>query len=248
MTRLQRNPAFDTTHFLSDYWQQKPIVIRDFFTNFVDPVQPEVLAGLALEEGVESRLVSCQGDRDYSLRQGPFEDTDFLQLPERDWTLLVQAVDQLLPDVADLKLGFDFLPSWRIDDVMVSHAAPGGGVGPHLDQYDVFLLHGTGRRRWRLCGPGTEASLEETDSGLRLLKEFEIEQEFILECGDALYIPPGYGHWGIAEQAGLCYSIGFRAASQAELLEAFSDLLIDQQSEFDRYRGHQITVTFRHST
>ncbi len=209
--------------------------MRDFFIDFEDPLEAEELAGLALEETVESRLITVAAEQNYSLRHGPFQDADFLRLPENNWTLLVQAVDQLVPAVAAIKLAFSFLPAWRIDDIMVSHAVPGGGVGPHLDQYDVFLIQGAGKRRWKLGGKGTEDSLESTDSGLKLLRDFKTEQELILECGDVLYIPPGFSHWGVAETAGLCYSVGFRAPSQADLVESFSDLLIDQQSAFNRF-------------
>ncbi len=236
MTGLQRNPDFDVADFLANYWQKKPLVIRDFFSNFSDPLSAEELAGLALEDGIESRLVKVNTDQDYSLRHGPFTEADFLELPESHWTLLVQAVDQVMPEVATIRLAFDFLPSWRVDDVMISAAVPGGGVGPHLDQYDVFLLQGAGSRLWKLSGPGKKDALEITEGGLKLLKEFETDQELTLNCGDVLYIPPGYGHWGTALEPGLCYSIGFRAPSYAEMIEAMSDLAIDQQDDFQRYQ------------
>ena len=136
--------------FMRDYWQKKPLLIRQAIPDFESPLSPDELAGLALEEEIESRLVIEHGEQPWELRRGPFAEDAFADLPERDWTLLVQAVDQFIPEVAELLEQFRFLPSWRIDDVMISFAAPGGGVGPHFDNYDVFLLQGHGQRRWRL--------------------------------------------------------------------------------------------------
>ena len=231
---------FCADDFLRNYWQQKPILIKNYFSNFQDPLEAEELAGLALEESIESRLVLNTPEHPYQLSHGPFNEETFLALPESHWTLLVQAVDQVVPEVDALKAAFSFLPSWRMDDVMVSCATPGGGVGPHFDQYDVFLLQGSGRRRWKIGGKCHKDTPLKTDSGLKLLTEFEVEQEFILESGDALYIPPGIAHWGTGEDSGLCYSFGFRAPSHAELLEAFSDELMDRTGEFDRYRDSQL--------
>lgn len=247
MSAPQRNPGFDTVAFLESNWQQKPTLIKNFCGEFDEPLDAQELAGLALEAGIESRLVATGGADNYSLRHSPFQEQDFLDLPATDWTLLVQAVDLWVPAVAELKSLFSFLPAWRIDDVMVSHAVPGGGVGPHFDQYDVFLLQGAGKRTWKLGGKCSEESLQVLDSGLKLLKEFKPEQEVTVEYGDVLYIPPGYGHWGIAVEPGLCYSIGFRAPSQGELLEALSDLAIEQQTSFDRYCDEQAQPP-RHSS
>ena len=185
--------------FLRDYWQKKPLLIRQAFPDYENPLSPDELAGLALEEEVESRIVLTQGKSPWELRRGPFAEDDFKTLPERDWTLLVQAVDQFVPDIADLISAFSFLPSWRVDDVMVSYAAPGGSVGPHFDNYDVFLLQTHGRRRWKIgqtCSPASPL-LEHPD--LRILENFEQQQEWVLEPGDMLYIPPGVAHYGIAE-------------------------------------------------
>lgn len=239
MSAPQLNPSFDANAFLESNWQQKPALIKNFCGEFDEPLDAEELAGLALEAGIESRLVTSKGADSYTLRHSPFQEQDFLDLPERDWTLLVQAVDLWVPAVAELKNLFSFLPDWRIDDVMVSHAVPGGGVGPHFDQYDVFLLQGAGKRTWKLGGLCSQEALQVLDSGLKLLKEFDAEQEVTVEYGDVLYIPPGYGHWGTAIEPGLCYSIGFRAPSHGELLETLSDLAIEQQSNFSRYRDEQ---------
>jgi len=131
--------TISTEAFLRDYWQQQPLMIANALTDVTSPLSPQELAGLALEAEVESRLVECNGDT-WTLRHGPFEEDDFLSLPETDWTLLVQGVNLWVPQVQQLLNRFAFLPAWRLDDIMVSYATPGGGVGPHFDQYDVFLL------------------------------------------------------------------------------------------------------------
>ncbi|MCG8414280.1 MAG: cupin domain-containing protein [Pseudomonadales bacterium] len=236
MSHYRINPDFDPASFLAENWQQKPVVIKNFFSDFSDPLEAEELAGLALDETVESRLVQFNGGSGYASQQGPFQEQTFTGLSDENWTLLVQAVDQLVDEVAQLKLAFQFLPSWRIDDVMVSFATPGGGVGPHFDHYDVFLVQGQGSRCWKVGPKASQESHQITESGLKLLDDFQPEQEVTLKSGDVLYIPPGFGHWGVAETAGLCYSIGFRAPSRSEMLEAFSDELMDQCSEFQRFR------------
>ena len=213
--------GFDPRRFLSRHWQRKPLLIRNALPGFRDPLTPEELAGLACESCVESRLVSHVQD-DWRMRNGPFRERDFLKLPERDWTLLVQSVDQWVPEVRKLLQHVDFLPSWRIDDVMVSYAAPGGGVGPHFDYYDVFLVQGLGSRVWQTGQHCTAADELRTDSGLKLLRHFEAHAEYTLHPGDVLYVPPGIAHWGTAVDDSLCYSLGFRAPSVADMLLDFS--------------------------
>ncbi|MET1076523.1 MAG: cupin domain-containing protein [Pseudomonas sp.] len=221
--------------FLRDYWQKKPLLIRQALTDFHSPISPDELAGLALEDAVESRLVIEHGERPWELRRGPFAEDAFSQLPERDWTLLVQAVDQFVPEVADLLQHFRFLPSWRIDDVMISFATPGGGVGPHFDNYDVFLLQGQGQRRWKI-GQMCDADsplLEHAD--LRILAHFEQTDEWVLEPGDMLYLPPRLAHYGTAEDDCMTYSVGFRAPSAAEVLTHFTDFLGQFLPDEERY-------------
>ena len=142
MKPLQLNPTFNVDAFLKQNWQKKPVLLPKLVQNFSDAISAEELAGLACEEFIESRLISDFKQGEWLLKNGPFEESDFTSLPESNWTLLVQAVDQWVEAVADIKALFDFLPSWRIDDIMISFAAQGGGVGPHYDYYDVFLLQG----------------------------------------------------------------------------------------------------------
>jgi 50S ribosomal protein L16 3-hydroxylase len=190
---------------------------------------------LALEEEVESRLVIEHGEHPWELRRGPFAEEAFAELPERDWTLLVQAVDQFVPEVAELLEQFKFLPKWRIDDVMISFAAPGGGVGPHFDNYDVFLLQGYGKRRWQVGQMCNSDSLLLQHTDLKILAEFAQTEEWVLEPGDMLYLPPLLAHCGTAEDDCMTYSVGFRAPSAAEVLTHFTDFLGQFLPEEERY-------------
>ncbi|GAB3095233.1 ribosomal protein uL16 3-hydroxylase [Lysobacter terrae] len=227
--------------FLREYWQKKPLLIRNAFPDFESPIQPEDLAGLACEEGTLSRIVAHDRERDsWMLRHGPFEEALFPDMPHHDWTLLVQDVDKWDSDVAALLDAFDFLPRWRIDDIMVSFAAPGGSVGAHVDQYDVFLLQALGHRRWQIdasesLGKGTPSTEFRNDVELKLLREFHPTHEWLLRPGDMLYLPPGVPHHGVAEDACLTFSVGMRAPSAAELLGDFVDTLAADADESLRY-------------
>jgi 50S ribosomal protein L16 3-hydroxylase len=225
----------DTGAFLSDHWQKKPLLIRNPWTAWTNPIESDELAGLACEEEVESRLVLAEVDT-WKLEHGPFPEQRFAQLGERPWTLLVQSVDQFVPEVAALLLPFRFLPSWRIDDVMVSYATDGGGVGPHFDQYDVFLIQGLGRRRWRIGPVCDDSTTFLPHDDLRLLPGFDVIDEWILEPGDILYVPPGVAHEGVAVGHDcMTYSIGFRAPSESELLAGWSEHLLDRLEADTRY-------------
>ncbi len=226
---------FDSTAFLRNYWQKKPLLIRNPWASWRNPLSPDDLAGLACEEGVESRLIRRAPDN-WEAEHGPFDEPRFGQLGQQPWTLLVQAVDHHVPEVAALIEPFRFIPNWRIDDVMVSYASEGGGVGPHFDQYDVFLIQGLGQRRWQIgdiCEDGSEL-LPHDD--LRLLARFEPREEWVLEPGDILYVPPRYAHDGVAVSADcMTYSVGFRAPSRSELIAHYADDLLDQLQDDDRY-------------
>lgn len=238
---LQILGGISAREFLRDYWQKKPLLIRQAIPSFESPISPDELAGLSLEDEVESRLLIEHGETPWELRRGPFGDDTYQNLPERDWTLLVQAVDQLVPEVAELIEHFRFLPNWRIDDVMISFAAPGGGVGPHFDNYDVFLLQAHGQRRWRIgqvCD-GDSPILPHPD--LRILSEFHGTDEWVLEPGDMLYLPPKLAHFGTAEDACMTYSLGFRAPSAAEVLTHFTDFLAQFLPDEERYSDADLT-------
>ncbi|MDH4560606.1 cupin domain-containing protein [Pseudomonas sp. BN411] len=234
-TPLQLLGGLTAREFLRDYWQQKPLLIRQAIPGFESPISPDELAGLSLEEEVESRVVLEHGERPWEMRRGPFAEDTYQNLPERDWTLLVQAVDQFVPEVAELLEHFRFLPSWRIDDVMISYAAPGGGVGPHFDNYDVFLLQGHGCRRWKIGQMCDAESALLPHADLRILADFQQTDEWVLEPGDMLYLPPRLAHFGIAEDDCMTYSVGFRAPSAAEVLTHFTDFLAQFLPDEERY-------------
>ena len=210
--------GMDASQFLAEYWQKKPLLIRGALPGFNGLLSPEELAGLACEDGVESRLV-LQQKTAWRLEQGPFDEDSFLHLPPTDWTLLVQNVNHYLPEAAELLQQFDFIPHARLDDLMVSYAPEGGSVGPHFDSYDVFLLQGQGKRLWRVSEQQDLTLVE--DAPLRILKHFAAEQEWLLEPGDMLYLPPHVAHWGIAVGNAMTYSIGFRAPAAQELATQF---------------------------
>jgi 50S ribosomal protein L16 3-hydroxylase len=211
--------ALSPEQFLTEYWQRKPLLVRNAFPGFTPPIDGDDLAGLACEPLAEARVVSGSlAGAAWTLRHGPFEEQEFAGLGERDWTLLVQDVEKHYPPLAELLDAFAFLPSWRLDDIMISFAAPGGSVGPHVDQYDVFLLQADGHRRWQIATDFDPAPA--ADLPLDMLANFRAQQEWLLGPGDMLYLPPGVAHHGVAEDACLTYSIGLRAPSAADLLLA----------------------------
>ena len=218
--------TLDPATFLSDHWQRTPLLIRGGSHGWVNPLDPDDLAGLAGDPDVEARLVTATGS-DWRVEHGPFAAERFANLGDCDWTLLVQAVDHAVPAVAALLNAFAFIPNWRVDDVMVSYAADGGGVGPHFDAYDVFLVQGLGQRRWRVGGPCDAATPLRPHDDLRLLADFTPLAEYVLDPGDILYLPPGIAHDGVAV-GGDCmtYSIGFRAPSAADLIGGWADDLL----------------------
>ena len=222
--------------FLRDYWQKRPLLIRGAFPGFISPISPDELAGLACEDGALSRLIVHDAGTDaWHVQTGPLPEDVFATLPERDWTLLVQDVDKWDADVATLLHRFDFLPRWRVDDIMVSFAAPDGSVGAHVDQYDVFLIQGLGHRRWQIdAGPNPPQDFRE-DVELKLLRHFTPTHDWVLAPGDMLYLPPGVPHHGVAQDACLTLSVGMRAPSHAELLVDLADTLAERLPEARRY-------------
>jgi len=229
--------------FLRDYWQKKPLLIRNAFPGFVSPVEPEDLAGLACEDGVLARLIEHDKPSDaWRVRHGPFAEDDFPGLPDHDWTLLVQDVDKWDADIRALLARFDFLPRWRIDDVMISFAATGGSVGAHVDQYDVFLLQAQGQRRWQIdASPNPPLGFRD-DVELKLLREFHPTHDWVLNPGDMLYLPPGVPHHGVAENACLTFSVGMRAPAAAELLGDYADTLAADAPDELRYADPDQTL------
>jgi 50S ribosomal protein L16 3-hydroxylase len=215
--------SVSVARFLREHWQKKPLLVRGAFPQFVDPLTPEEVAGLACEDGVESRLVRERGGaRPWEVTWGPHAASTFEHLPERDWTILVQEVNRWVPAAALMLDRFAFLPNVRVDDVMVSFAAPGGSVGPHVDSYDVFLVQGRGQRRWRYHTRPTMEQRLVPGLDLRILARFAPDADEILGPGDMLYLPPGFAHHGVGVTPCLTYSVGFRAPSAGEAWESFA--------------------------
>ena len=216
--------------FMRRHWQKKPLLVRQAIPQFAPPVLRSDLFALAADEGVESRLVQLVKGA-WKLRHGPFTRRALPALQQPDWTLLVQGVDLHNDAVHVLMQQFRFVPEARLDDLMISYASNGGGVGPHFDSYDVFLLQAHGRRRWRI---GRQKDLSLRDGiPLKVLAHFEPEEEFVLEPGDMLYLPPRYAHDGIAEGECMTYSIGFRAPARAEIAQELLARLAEDAAEED---------------
>jgi 50S ribosomal protein L16 3-hydroxylase len=260
--------------FLRDYWQKRPLLIRNALPKFQPPLTPDDLAGLACTQGALARIVvhkqspkaldsgfhathgpgmtskkealsprpgSRRNDGKWVLRTGPFDEAVFAQLPESNWTLLVQDVDKWDADTAALLAHFAFIPSWRIDDVMISYAADGGGVGAHVDQYDVFLLQGSGRRRWSIDARPHPVTAFRDDVELKLLREFHPSHDWTLEPGDMLYLPPGVPHDGVALGECTTWSIGMRAPAASELLFDFAAHVAEALPESRRFADPDLT-------
>ncbi len=230
---------FDIDLFLNEYWQKKPMFIKNPWKNWNNPLEPDELAGLSCEENIESRLIlkgSSDKNPTWKLEHGPFAEERFENLDHGPWTILVQAVNHYIPQVNALLEPFRFIPNWRIDDVMASYANDRGGVGPHYDQYDVFLVQGLGTRKWQVGQKCDSTNTMLPHEDLHLLADFQIKDEWICEPGDIVYIPPLYAHNGIATGDDcMTYSIGFRAPSKGELIAHYCDHIINTLSEDDRY-------------
>ncbi len=214
----------DRELFLARHWQREPLLIRNAIPGFAPPVSADELAGLAMEDGVEARIIE-QVDGAWRQLHGPFDEADYRR--RTLWTLLVQAVDQHLEEVARLRDLVDFLPAWRFDDVMVSYAVDGGSVGPHFDRYDVFLLQGQGERLWRLGQRCDDATPLLPHAELRILEQFQRSREYLLGPGDMLYVPPGVAHWGIARGECTTFSLGFRAPRVSDMVSRWVDQLLE---------------------
>jgi len=216
---------FSQEEFLRDYWQKKPVVIRQGFVDFQDPIDADELAGLALEEQVQSRLIYKKEDK-WQAEFGPFE--SYEHLGEKDWSLVIQALDNWSEEAAQIIEPFRFIPHWRLDDLMTSFATAGGSVGPHIDLYDTFICQGSGSRRWRVGNKGEHRQYA-AHAALLHVDPFEPIIDVELNTGDILYIPPGFPHEGVSLSNSMSFSVGFRTNSTVSLLSAFADHLIDNE-------------------
>ena len=236
----------DINDFLKNYWQKKPLLIRAAFPNYQTPISPDELAGLACEDFVESRIIYEDDSHDlaakWNLENGPFEESRFSTLPESHWTLLIQGLNKISPEFDDLLHQFNFIPSWRVDDLMASYAAQDGSVGPHTDNYDVFLLQASGRRKWMISEKAVTADNIEKDIPVKIIKNFKAESEWILEAGDMLYLPENVAHYGIGMDNCMTFSIGFRSPSHADLLTGYVDDHITELTDNLRFQDPQLTT------
>ena len=211
--------------FLAEHWHKKPLLVRQALPNFGGWLNRESLTELACQDNSEGRLVQFKRGQ-CQLEYGPFEPEELQALPKKNWSLLVSGVNHLLPEGDWLLHRFDFLPAARLDDLMVSFAPPGGGVGPHFDSYDVFLIQGEGRRRWEISAQEDLTTVE--GAPLRILKEFRVDQTWELEPGDMLYLPPQLAHNGVALTDCMTWSVGFRAPKAEEIVNQFLTYLQDK--------------------
>ncbi|VUD56545.1 50S ribosomal protein L16 3-hydroxylase [Thalassocella blandensis] len=251
MPALKQLGSMPIDEFLRDYWQKKPVLIRQAFTDLQDIISADELAGLSLEEDVNSRLIietptqpastttsttNSTPQSNWQVQHGPLADGTFSNLPESHWSLLVQHVDALDPNVNQFLQNFRFIPNWRLDDIMISYATDMGGVGPHFDYYDVFLIQAAGKRRWRLGQNCNSQSALVPDQPMKLLQEFTTSEDWIVEPGDLLYVPAQLAHWGEAIGESMTYSVGFRAPADADILLEYAQEKASSSPADIRYR------------
>ena len=230
------NTGLTQQQFLEQYWQKKPLLIRQAYTDFESPITPDELAGLACEPEIESRLIEEHGqDKNWQVTAGPLFEADFERLPATHWTMLVQDVDKHLPELQYLLDPFRFIPDWRRDDLMISYAPQHGTVGPHTDSYDVFLLQAMGTRRWQVSTDPVHNAKLIDDLELQVLADFTPDQTWDLMPGDMLYLPPHFAHHGVALNDCMTFSIGFRAPSSADLMDAVTNTIIERGLGANRY-------------
>lgn len=208
--------------FMEEYWQKKPLLVRQAIPDFESPISADELAGIACEEEVNSRIVmEKDGEHPWFPIFGPMSEEIYSSMPETHWSLIVNDLEKYLPELSWIVDRFRFIPEWRLDDLMISYAADQGSVGPHIDLYDVFILQGQGQRRWQINTQPVTKSNQVKNTPLRIQNNFQAEEEWIVEPGDMLYMPPGVSHHGVSLGESLSYSIGFRATSHADLVNEF---------------------------
>lgn len=242
---MQRYPVLKdigAPEFLKRYWQKKPLLIRKAFSQFPALLSPDELAGLGCESGVDARIIS-ESNGKWAVQRGPFRAATFKRLPAKKWTLLVNGVDRLIPEVHRLMDHFSFIPNWRLDDIMISYAVDGGNVGAHVDNFDVFLIQALGRREWRIeMAPQLDDNFR-PGMDIKLLKKFRPAKTWVLEPGDMLYLPPRFAHHGIARGDDcMTYSIGFRAPSAAELLDGAATHALATLQKSVRYQDPDLQL------
>ena len=241
------NTGLTQQQFLDEYWQKKPLLIRQAFTNFQSTITADDLIELACEPDIESRLIEqSEQSGDWLLKSEGLSEQDFDKLPATHWTVLVQDIDKHLPELQPVIDPFRFLPDWRHDDLMASYAPKSGSVGAHTDSYDVFLLQTMGTRRWQVSDQPILQPELITGLDLQILKTFDPDQSWDLVPGDMLYVPPHFAHHGVALDDCITFSIGFRAPSKVEVLDAVTNALLEGNLGQDRYSDPEL-ITAQHT-
>ncbi len=231
--------------FLNEYWQQKPLLVRQAMPGITPPFTPEELAGLCCDIETSSRIVIENGKTPWEAKYSPFDDQDFLDLPDTHWTLLVNDLETLYPELQNIIQPFNFIPNWRVDDLMVSYAADSGSVGPHIDEYDVFLIQLQGKRRWQLDMTADKTRII-PDLELRILQSFDADHDWVLEPGDMLYLPPDVAHYGVAVGDCMTYSVGFRSPRRCDLLANWLEKLAAKPENKIRYNDARRLIQENH--
>ena len=232
----------DAQGFLNEYWQKKPLLIKQAFPNFETPISPDELAGLSLEDDTTPRLITQDNQGQYHLEHGPFAENRFETLDGNDWSLLVTDVEKHCPELVHYLKPFQFIPDWRIDDLMISYAPDGASVGAHVDEYDVFLLQASGTRQWLIDAAGNPDLTIIDGASLQILENFNPSETHELQPGDMLYLPPGVPHHGIATGDDCTtWSIGFRAPVLADVVVIFAEMLAEKLGTA-RYKDPSLSV------
>ncbi len=235
------SPLLDTQEFLREYWQKRPALFRNVIPGFQNFATVEAIYNIATRDTADSRLVlEKDGDYPWQVLHGPFERDDLEALPDNHWSLLVQNLELHITEAADFLSLFSFLPNWRVDDLMVSYATNQGSVGPHLDNYDVFLFQADGTRTWNINHRDYDESNFIEGLDLKIIDNFVSNESWELEPGDMLYLPPGIAHHGIAHEKSITFSVGFRAPGRNEILAGLVDSLIESGTEI-RYSDPERT-------
>ena len=219
--------------FMSEYWNKKPVLLKNALPDFECPIDGNELAGIAMEDDVHARLIS-ERQGGVEVKHGPFSEEDYFNVADSKYCLLVQEVETIVPEIAELKKKFRFISDWRSDDIMMSYANDGGTVGAHTDYFDVFLIQGSGKREWQIGEKLSEEPDYYLDMPVRIMREFIPTEKFILEPGDILYLPPMVPHNGIAIGESITLSVGFRNPSISEIAEAWLGAIKNQHAEIDR--------------
>ena len=222
--------------FLAEYWQKKPLFVKNAFPNFEDPLSADEIAGLAFEAFIPSRFIFEEGgERPWQLKMGPATEEDFASLKDKKWMLVVNDVEKNLPELKAITAPFQFISNWRLDDLQVSLGEDEGNVGAHWDDYDVFLIQGMGQKKWQI----SYAPVSEDDFmkgvDIRLIENFKADEEWIVEPGDMLYLPPRIGHYGVNIGRSVTWSVGFRAPKHQEMFRDFIEMKFDEIAEDARY-------------